>query len=187
MTSLLEGITRYMPYYYDYKNTEKYGNILITPKEGIRKILKIGEHGYIPYFAEDEIEFTLQIEKIAPPEFRIVHYPRVYQRIGDGRYREGQEIRQTTPVLIKGKADYTGSTKFFFGPGGLKENGILIERQCFVIYSEDIIHRDLITREIFLMLSGASCGGILGCIAGVVAGVIASLILAFVFGIGIGK
>ena len=164
-----EWNAHYMPYYYGKRKTEKYGDVIVTPNEWIRRRIKIGSHSYCPHFVDDEIKFTIQVENIGTPQHGISHYPRIYQRVGDGSYKKRQEINQTKPIPITGKADYTGDTKFFLGPDGLEENGYLIEQQGLVVFSEEIIHRDLATRELFLIVVGILGGGVLGCLGSIIA------------------
>jgi len=82
MFSLLKRIARLMPHYYNSKNNQYFGNIVVTPYEWYRKI-RIGNKSPVPYKVMDEVKFWLQIEKMGNPGvLRNDHY--IWVRNADG-------------------------------------------------------------------------------------------------------
>jgi hypothetical protein len=101
-----------MPYFYSHPNTNEFGKISVTPEQFFRRILRIGRYCIIPYVTNQEIEFTIELEKF--PQRDGINVPRynVYQRLGDGSYKVITTLKQDK-TLVEGTADYTGDTKFF--------------------------------------------------------------------------
>jgi hypothetical protein len=101
-----------MPHYYNSKNNQYFGNIVVTPYEWYRKI-RIGNKSPVPYKVMDEVKFWLQIEKMGNPGvLRNDHY--IWVRNADGSWDSGQSINDVNkPVLIRAKAKYTGDVKIF--------------------------------------------------------------------------
>lgn len=97
----------HMPHFYNYKNTQYFGNITVIPK-GIHWI-RLGGYGLVPYMTMSNIQFTLRVDKLPRSGYN------VYLQLADGSYRTLATIDKNE-VPVSGVAMYTGDTKIFIAP-----------------------------------------------------------------------
>ena len=125
-----------MPHFYSRSNTEQFGKITVTPKQWYRRFFRLGDYSIFPYVTMAEIEFTVQVEKIPEPINTACTYT-VVERVADGTFRNVGTLDRRE-VEIKGRAEYTGDTKFFVGRKDMSVNSVE-QRIGITLFSDNVL------------------------------------------------
>ena len=102
-----------MPNFYNHSDTKEFGKITVTPRQWYRRLFKIGSYSFWPYVTMGVIEFTVSVEKVPEP-INTSHVYTIVERVADNTYRN-VGIIDKKKIDIRGRAEYTGDTKFFLG------------------------------------------------------------------------
>lgn len=153
-----------MPHFYNHPHTEEFGKIIVTPKQWHRRLFRVGSYSVFPYVTMEEVEFTVRIEKIPEP-INSSHIYTVVERVADNTYRNVGVLNKKV-VSIKGKAEYTGDTKFFIGRKDMSPD--YSERKIdMALFSDNVLSMN---HYVFGCI-GWAIAAILGCIASVISGI----------------
>jgi hypothetical protein len=153
-----------MPNFYDHPETKEFGKIKITPKPWWRRF-KTGSYSILPYFTMDMIEFIVDVDRIPDP-INASHIYTIVERVGDNTYRNIGNLNEKK-IVVRGRADYSGDTKFFVGRKDLPIDSVE-QRIGIILFSDHVLPMN----HYVLGCAGWAVASILGCIAAIVAGVV---------------
>lgn len=125
-----------MPHFYDHSDTKELGKIIVSPKQWYRRFFKIGSYSLWPYVTMEIIEFTVHVEKVPEP-INTSHVYTVVERVADNTYRN-VGVLDKKKVNIKGRAEYTGDTKFFVGRKDMSPDSVE-QRIGITLFSDDVL------------------------------------------------
>ncbi len=109
------------------------------------------------------IEFTVHVERVPEP-INTSHIYTVVERVGDNTFRN-VGVLDGNKVDIKGRAEYTGDTKFFVGPKDMSPDSVE-QRIGIILFSDNVLP----TNHYVFGCLGWVIAAMLGCIAAVIAG-----------------
>ena len=127
-----------MPHYYSRKNTEKFGDVSVTPREWYRRTLWKGTTSPFAYKENDIIKFRLKMDRFFLDNSELRDKSIVYKRMGNGSLVEICEVK-STDIQIETKASYQGDTKIFLAVQPALSGLIHIdENKAIELFDEDV-------------------------------------------------